>query len=82
MNATTNFWGRKSKAGDCRESITSGSFSILENHKLKRIIDLYKALFKISRCLSKIQYNKIILCKIHCDGKKGKKECRFIRRKA
>ena len=54
MNATTNFWGRKSKAGDFRESITSGSFSILENHKLKRIIDLYKALFKISRCLSKI----------------------------
>ena len=54
MNATTNFWGRKNKAGDCRESINLGSFSILENHELKRIIDLYEALFKISRCLSKI----------------------------
>ena len=26
INANTNFWGHKNKAGDCRESITSDHF--------------------------------------------------------
>ena len=54
--------GHKNKAGDCRESIYVGSFSILENHKLHRIKDLYKALYKIS--MISIKYNTIRSCHV------------------
>ena len=52
---------------------------ILENHKLNRIIDLYKALYKISM----IKYNSIKSCyaKSAMMGKKGETECHFKRRK-
>ena len=52
-----NFGDVKIKAGDCRESITSDHFSILENHKLHKIIDRYKALYIISIIF--IKYNTI-----------------------
>ena len=41
--------------------------SILENHKLHRMRDLYKALYKIY--MISIKYIKIILCKIRYEGK-------------
>ena len=52
---------------------------ILENHKLNRIIDLYKALYKISM----IKYNSIksYYAKSAVMGKKGETECRFITRR-
>ena len=54
-----NIGDTKNKARDCRESIYHGSFSILENHKLHRIKDLNKALYKIS--MISIKYNTIKL---------------------
>ena len=45
INATTKFWGHKNKVGDFHYL---GSFVILENHKLNRIAEIYKALYKIS----------------------------------
>ena len=48
INATTEFWRHKNKAGDCHESIYQDHFPFQKTIKLRRIKDFYKALYKTS----------------------------------
>ena len=78
INLAMIFWEHKKQSRRLLWIYYLGSFSILENHKLNKIIDLYKAFYKISM----IKYNKVILCEIRYDRKKkGETVCRIIRRK-
>ena len=49
-------WGHKITAGDYRKSITSDHFPF-QKHKLHIVIDLYKAVYKIS--MISVKYNTI-----------------------
>ena len=60
-----NFWVRK-KNRTLPWIHHLGSYSILENHELYRIIGLY--LKNSIYNLNEIQYNKIILCKVCYEG--------------
>ena len=61
-----------------------GPFSILENYKLDRIVDLYKALHEKSKHSMKyLKYNTIksFYAKSTMTERKDEKECHFIRDK-